>query len=113
MSEIGGHSWHIWEETGQEDIFQVNVKYLKRIFKFCPIQNEDKWKVIIIQELTDVKQGAAQLNYEGNENYLSTQEIEEIIKYVSSCWIQLLFSTVYVSLTLYVKKTIFDLQINK
>ena len=85
MSITGRNIRQILAETGQEDIFKVKVSELKRNFKFYDIQNEDKWKVTLIKELTEVKQGSVFLETSHGENLLSNSEIEQIINYVSTC----------------------------
>ena len=51
-------------ETGQEDIFKVDVKEMKKTFKFCTIGDEERWRVKMIKELADVRQGTLKI-----ENY--------------------------------------------
>ena len=85
MSVTGRNIRKILNETGHTDIFKVKVNDLKKTLKFCEIQEEDKWKVNLIKELTNVNQGLMSLVAENQENLLSNEEILEIIEYVSSC----------------------------
>ena len=73
------------DETGHTDVFKVKVNDLKKSLKFCEIQEEDKWKVNLSKELTNVNQGLMSLVAENQENLLSNEEIHQIIEYVSSC----------------------------
>ena len=85
MSVTGQNTRHILTETGSEDILKLKTSDIKRKFKFCEMKDEDKWKVDLIKELTDVKQGSAFIEDDANKNLLSTAEIEDIINYVSTC----------------------------
>ena len=85
MSVTGQNIRHILTETGSEDILKLKASDIKRKFKFCEIKNEDKWKVDLIKELTNVKQGSAFIDDNEEENFLSRTEIEDIINYVSTC----------------------------
>ena len=38
------------DETGQEDIVNINVAELKKNLKFCRIEDENKWKAVMIRE---------------------------------------------------------------
>ena len=85
MSVTGKNIRMILAHTGQEDIFKVKKSYLKKDFKFCAIEDENKWKVEVIKELVNVKQGSAKLEVEDVGNLHTTTEIDEIITYVSTC----------------------------
>ena len=49
------------------------------------MEDENKWKVEVIKELVNVKQGSARLEGEDGGNMLTTSEIDDIITYVSTC----------------------------
>ena len=49
---------------------------LKKEFKFCAMEDENKWKVKVIKELVNVKQGSARLEGEDGGNMLTTSEID-------------------------------------
>ena len=85
MSVTGKNVRQILAETGENDIFKVKVSDLKKEFKFFSIEDDDKWKVAMIEELVNVEQGSAQLEGEDGENMLTTSEINDIISYVSTC----------------------------
>ena len=57
----------------------MKVNDLQRSFRFSNIRKDDQWKVNLIKELTDVKQGSICLDNDENGDLLSKQEIEEII----------------------------------
>ena len=48
---------HILDETGKDDIFKVRVSDIKRNFKYFELQEQYKWTVNMIIELTEVEQG--------------------------------------------------------
>ena len=85
MSVTGRNIRKILDDTGQDDILRINVNELKRKIKFSSMENENQWKVAIIKELVDVKQGGMMLENEQKEKLLSRAEIEEIINYVATC----------------------------
>ena len=73
-------------ETGHTDIFKVKVNEVKKSFKFCAIDEQHKWKVNLIRELVDVKQGSVLLEDDGGGgDFLSLAEIELILGYVFTC----------------------------
>ena len=85
MSVTGKNTRMILAHTGQEDILKVKKSDLKKDLKFCAIEDENKWKVEIIKELVNVKQGKATLEGEDGGNMLTSTEIDEIITYLSTC----------------------------
>ena len=85
MTVTGQNIRHILTETGSEDILKLKASDIKRKFKICEFENEDKWKVDVINEWTNVKQGFAFIEDNDDENFLSRTEIEEFIDYVSTC----------------------------
>ena len=85
MSVTGKNIRMILAQTGQEDIFKVKTSDLKKEFKLCAMEDENKWKVEVIKELVNVKQGSARLEGEDGGNMLTTSEIDDIITYVSTC----------------------------
>ena len=85
LSVTGKNIREILNATGQTDIFKVNISEMKKSFKFCEIQEEDKWKTTLIKELTNVKQGSISIEGEDQERFLTNEEIQDIINYVSTC----------------------------
>ena len=72
------------DETGQEDILKINVTELKKGFKFCRMDDANKWKVELIQELVNVKQGTMFVENEDHEDFLTRTEIDDIVNYVAA-----------------------------
>ena len=85
LSVTGKNIREILNATGQTDIFKVNIGEMKKSYKFCEIQKEDKWKTKLIEELTNVKQGSISIEGEDQERFLTNEEIQDIINYVSTC----------------------------
>ena len=85
LSVTGKNIREILNATGQTDIFKVNIGEMKKSYKFCEIQEEDKWKTTVIKELTNVKQGSISIEGEDQERFLTNEEIQDIINYVSTC----------------------------
>ena len=85
-SVTGKNIRHILDEIGKDDIFKVRVSDIKRKFKYVVLQEQDKWKVNMVKELTEVKQGNLNLlAAEDDVHLLSYEEITEIINYISTC----------------------------
>ena len=56
---------YINRKTGYRfDICSVTPNQLKRSLKFCDIKTEDKWRVHIIKEMTNIKQNVLKLEGE-------------------------------------------------
>ena len=84
LSVTGKNIRKILTETGHYDIFKVKVTELKKKYKFCAILEENKWKVDVIKELTDVKQGSVYLEDEDGGNFLTRAEIDQILTHISA-----------------------------
>ena len=84
LSVTGKNIRKILTETGHDDIFKVKVSELKKKYKFCAILEENKWKVDVIKELTDVKQGSVYLEDEDGVNFLTRAEIGQILTHISA-----------------------------
>ena len=84
MSVTGRNIRKILDETGQEDIVNINVAELKKSLKFCRIEDENKWKAVMIRELVNVKKGTLYVENEDHEEFLTRTEIDKIIHYVSA-----------------------------
>ena len=59
---------------------------MKKTFKFNLISVEERWRVNLIKELTDARQGALHVMGEGEDqdNLLTKDEMLEIISYVAT-----------------------------
>ena len=88
MSITGKNIRQVLAETGETDIFKIDIKEVKKTFKFNEISDEDKWRIKLIKELTDVRQGALHVLGEGDsqDSLLTNDEMLEIIHYVSTSW---------------------------
>ena len=84
MSVTGRNIRRILDETGQEDIVKIKVTELKKSFQFCRMEDANKWKVEMIKELVNVKQGTMFVEDEDHEEFLTRKEIDDIINYVAA-----------------------------
>ena len=82
LSVTGKNNRKILTETGHDDIFKVKVREMKKNYNFCAIDEENKWKVEVIKELTDVKQGSVCIEYEDGGNFLSRADSDPYINKV-------------------------------
>ena len=73
---------YILDETDSEKILEIKTSELKRKYKFCQIDNDNLWKVKLIKDLTDLKQGSAFI--ENHESMLTITEMENMVNFVSS-----------------------------
>ena len=48
------------------------------------MENENKWKIGIIKELTDVKQNNLVIEFQGGEDKLTRKEIQAMIDLIST-----------------------------
>jgi hypothetical protein len=85
LSVTGKCIRQILNGTGQTDIIQVNIGEMKKSYKFCDLQEKDKWVTTLIEELTKVKQGSSSIEGEDQERLLRDEENQDIINYVSTC----------------------------
>ena len=87
MPITGNNLRQVLAETGETDIFKIDIKEIKKTFKFNKISAEEKWRIKLIKELTDVRQGGAlHVVVEGDsqDSLLTNDEILEIIHHVST-----------------------------
>ena len=73
----------ILNETGKVRIEDVSIDDLKENIKLKKMPEEDKWKVIAIRELTNVKQNKFQLCSENGNDFFSKKEIDFLISDLS------------------------------
>ena len=76
MSVTGRNFRKILDETGHEDILDIKVSELRKTFKCCRTELVNKWKVEMIKELVNVKQGTIFIDDEANEEFLTSAEID-------------------------------------
>ena len=74
---------YILTELDQSDIFKVKKNYIKKKFKFAPIQPADEWKVQLVKEITDVKQNVLCIRDDQNGQF-TPDELDEILNYVTT-----------------------------
>ena len=72
---------HIFDMTGQQfDLFSVTPNSLKRNMKFCEPDPVDKWRVRMVREITNLKQGVLELDDGG----FSVEELNELLDYITT-----------------------------
>ena len=67
------------------DLYNISKKEVKSKVRFCEMSKNDKWKVNLIKEATNLKQGKLSFDsvYE-NDNLLSKDELNFVIDFISS-----------------------------
>ena len=78
---------HIQRLIGPKtDLFKISKKDIKLKVAFCEMNKKDIWKINLIKEVTNIKQGKLSLDsvFE-NDNLLSKDELKCIIDFVSTC----------------------------
>ena len=73
---------YILDELGQEDIFNVKKSCINELV-FVPIDENDRWKIRFVEEMTDLKQNVLFLE-ENDHGDFSLDEIGEIIAHIST-----------------------------
>ena len=61
------------------DVFSLTQTVMKKYLKFCEIMDEDKWRVNMLREITNIRQGVLQLNGES----LSDDEFDQLVEFIS------------------------------
>ena len=61
------------------DVFSLTQNIKKKSLKFFEILDEDKWRVSMLREITNIRQGVLTLNGEN----LSDDELEELFEFIS------------------------------
>ena len=75
---------NILDELGQEDIFNVKKSCINELV-FVPIDENDRWKIRFVEEMTNLKQNVLFLE-ENDHGDFSLDEISEIINHISTVW---------------------------
>ena len=76
--------------TEKSDIFKINIKCLKKEFKFKELPAEDVWKVEMMKEIVDIKQSVLVLDKSDQNDDIevdkfATEELNEILEYTATC----------------------------
>ena len=74
----------ILRETEYNDIMDVNPNHLKQKLVFKELENENKWKVGIIKELTEVKQNNLVIEFNDETEKLTRKEIQALIDFIAT-----------------------------
>ena len=70
----------IENELETEDILQLKPKEIKKKYKFCEINDEEKWKVEFMKEITNVKKNI--LKIAPGEEKFSDEELDAIVDFL-------------------------------
>ena len=66
------------------DIFSINPNWVKKKVKFCEISEENKWRVNLIKEIVDINQKVLDIKNNGEDEFLSKEQLNDIINFVST-----------------------------
>ena len=69
-------------ETDQSNISNIDSKTLTK-FKFSELPETEEWRINIIKELTDIKQGNLSLDFDNDEG-MKSDEIENILAFLTT-----------------------------
>ena len=64
------------------DILDASPTWMKKNIKFSEIRMEDKWRVDLLREITNINQQVLQFNSE--DSFLSSDQLQEIVDFVST-----------------------------
>ena len=85
MSNTGLNVKLILNDVDDTDILKIDTTKFKKNYCFAKMKKEDLWRAEIIRELINVKQGVLQFQgFNGDDNFLTNDQIQEIINYVST-----------------------------
>ena len=66
-----------------KDLFSVGRNWMKKNISFCKIDPADQWRVELIKEITNIRQGTLYLD-DRDDNFLSSDQFKSILDFVSS-----------------------------
>ena len=76
------------------DILDASPTWMKKNIKFSEIRNEDKWRVDLIREITNINQQV--LQFDSEDSFLSSDQLQEIVDFVSTSWqLKVVYSYTY------------------
>ena len=86
----------IQDKVGKHcDLLAVSPRWLKSKLIFSPIKAADLWKVNLIKEVTDLKQGVLPLEPGSvSDDPFTKEQLQDIANFVSSNWLPLLDNNV-------------------
>ena len=64
------------------NVLDASPTWVKKNIKFWEIRNEDKWRVDLIKEITNINQQVLQFNRE--DSFLTSDQLQEIVDFVST-----------------------------
>jgi hypothetical protein len=64
------------------DILDASSTWMKKNIKFSEIRNEDKWRVDLLREITNINQQV--LQFISEDSFLSSDQLQEIVDFVST-----------------------------
>lgn len=78
---------HILDEAHEVDIFKINLAKFKRKFKFHEMPTDEKWKVNLVKEITDIQHCVLVLDMDrdGEVPGFTPDELSAIRDYVATC----------------------------
>ena len=68
--------------TDGDDILNINAKDIMKTIKFKEIPPNEKWRIPLIKELTNVKQHRLEVRFDNGE-YLSEDDIDKMLSFAS------------------------------
>ena len=71
-------------ETGTFDILSIDTNELKRSFQYKQIPDEEKWRINILKELVNTKQGNLEIIFDEETEKLTAEEIDNMIHIITT-----------------------------
>ena len=72
----------ILDKIGHDkDIFKVKTNWLKKDYKFCKIQESEKWRVSLAHEIVNVKQRVLKIDQD-EDSFPSDEQLQEILDHI-------------------------------
>ena len=84
VETVTGHNIrYILSETKKENIFDKNIiNEIKKNYKFCQVNEEDKWKIGFIKDLVEMKHSRCAAEYKEFE--LTNDELDSFVEYLAT-----------------------------
>ena len=71
-------------ETDSENILSVDSNKIKSEYKFKEIPKDEKWRISMIEELTNVKQNIFEIGFDDEAEGFTDLEIDSLIHMIST-----------------------------
>ena len=83
VNSITGNNIHFIEQLTGRDIRYIDSNHIRTHVKFALCPKDEEWRVVLLKEVVNIKQNILTF-HENDDNFLSNEELQSIIDYVST-----------------------------